>query len=87
MDELKRVEQIQEIQIQFTALTQKLYDLIKHDEPSLLKKYCLEYLQSQGHLNSEYSIKLLMLIPSIAQKEKFKKIIKPLEDDIKGEQK
>ena len=83
MDELKRVEQIQKIQIQFTALTQKLYDLMKDDELGLLKKYCLEYSQNQGHLNSEYSIKLLNLIPSIVQKERFKKIIKPLEDEIK----
>ena len=65
MDEMKRVKQIQDIQSKFTKLTQELYDLIKDDEPSLLKKFCLEWLRNQNSLNLEYSTGLLKLIPMI----------------------
>ena len=86
MDEMKRVEQIQDIQSKFTKLSQELYDLIKDDESSMLKKFCLEWLRNQSAFNSEYSIGLLKLIPMIYHKEKFKKIIKPLEDEIRGQE-
>jgi len=81
----KRLDKIQQIQIfqkAYTALTSKLFDAIKDDEPDDFKKMIMEYLMIQQALNSKFSIDLLKAIPKEVDKDRFDNIVKPLEEEL-----
>lgn len=78
---LQKIQQIQEFQKAFTALTSKLFDAIKNDEPDDFKKMIMDYLMTQQKLNTDFSIDLLKAIPKEVDKDRFDKIVKPLEKD------
>lgn len=81
---LDKIQQIQKFQKAFTALTSKLFDAIKDDEPDDFKKMIMSYLMTQQKLNSEFSMDLLKAIPKEVDKDRFDKIVKPLERDFGG---
>jgi len=75
---LNKIKQIQKFQKAYTALTSKLYDIIKNDKPDDFKKMLMNYLMEQQTLNTKFSIDLLKAIPKEVDKDRFDTIIKPL---------
>lgn len=75
---LQKIQQIQKFQKAFTALTSKLFNAIKDDEPDDFKKMLMDNVMKQQKLNTDFSIDLLMAIPKEVDKDRFDKIIKPL---------
>lgn len=82
---LKKIQQIQKFQKAFTALTSKLFEAVKNDEPDDFKKMIVDYLMKQQKLNTDFSIDLLKAIPKEVDKDRFDKIVEPLEKDLGGE--
>ena len=83
---LKKIQQLQKFQRAYLALTRKLFDVIKNDEPDDFKKMIVDYLMKQGRLNTEFSMDLLKAIPKEVDKDRFDKIVKPLEKDFGDKQ-
>ena len=84
----KRLDKIQQIQIfqrAYTTLTSKLFDTIRNDEPDDFKKMIMEYLMTQQVLNTKFSMGLLEAIPKEVDKDRFDKIVKPLEKELGNE--
>jgi len=82
MKRLKKIKQIQKFQRAYTALTSKLFEAVKNDEPDDFKKLVMGYLMEQQRLNTEFSMDLLRAIPKEVDKDRFDNIIKPLEKEI-----
>ena len=82
MKRLKKIQQIQKFQKAYTALTSKLFDAVKNDEPDDFKKLVMDYLMKQQRLNTEFSMDLLKAIPKEVDKDRFDNIIKPLEEEL-----
>jgi len=85
MKRLKKIQQIQKFQKAYTALTSKLFDAVKNDEPDDFKKLVMDYLMKQQRLNTEFSMDLLKAIPKEVDKDRFDNIIKPLEEELNND--
>jgi len=82
---LSKIQQIQIFQRAFTALTSKLFGVVKGDEIDDFKKMVMDYLMKQQKLNTIFSIDLLKAIPKEIDKDRFDNIVKPLEKEMDNE--
>lgn len=82
---LSKIQQIQKFQRAYTVLTSKLFDAVENDEPDDFKKMIMDYLMTQQALNSKFSMDLLRAIPKEVDKDRFDKIVKPLEKELDNE--
>ena len=83
--QLDKIKQIQKLQQQFTKLTSDLFEVIKDEPVTNFKKEIMEYIMRQQRLNTKFSVDLLMIIPREVDKDRFDRIVKPLEKDFGGE--
>jgi len=79
--QLNKIKRIQKLQQQFTKLTSDLFDIIKDEPVTNFKKEIMEYIMEQQRLNTKFSVELLMIIPREVDKDRFDKIMGPLEKD------
>ncbi|MFX0084307.1 MAG: hypothetical protein ACFFAU_01435 [Candidatus Hodarchaeota archaeon] len=79
------IKQIQEVQKEFTKITNKLFEIIKDRPPDDFKKMVVDYLMTQGKLNTDFSMSLFEFIPKEIDKDKFDEIMKSLKKDLDKE--